>query len=96
MSKRARPLTKRTPLMLARKLLTIRETLGLTQRDFIKQFGLRVTQPYISSWEKGTRIPDLLSLVKYADAANISLDVLIRDEYRLPESLPCKEKYYPR
>jgi transcriptional regulator with XRE-family HTH domain len=78
------------------KLLRIRESLGLSQNDIIKAFRLDgLKRQQISAYENGEYEPALFVLVKYADAANICLDILIRDEYSLPESLPCKEKYFP-
>jgi len=54
-----------------------------------------VYQPHISSWEKGKREPDLLSLLAYARAAGICVEVLIDDKLELPLELPPKKTYHP-
>jgi transcriptional regulator with XRE-family HTH domain len=81
--------------MLAHKLLTIREAMGLNQTEMGKALGSRIRQNSISSWESGKREPDLLTLLKYADLANVCVDVLLRDELKLPDPLPAKTFYAP-
>jgi transcriptional regulator with XRE-family HTH domain len=71
---------RRTPRHLAKKLLRIRESFGFTQAEFIEQFGLDVKQQLVSAWEKGIRDPDLLSLYKYSQAANVCSDILLDDQ----------------
>jgi hypothetical protein len=43
----------------------------------------------ISGYELDTREPPLPVLLKYAQAAGVCVDVLINDEYDLPEKLPA-------
>ena len=93
--KKSTPRTKRTPKHLARKLVLIREALGLTQGELIERIGLDVVQQFVSAWEKGIREPDLLNLMRYSKAANICVEVLIRDDLDLPEKLPAKRFYDP-
>jgi transcriptional regulator with XRE-family HTH domain len=91
------PPRRRKPMKLAGKLLRIREMLGLTQGELLDQldFGPPIKQQHISAWEKGIREPDLVSLISYARGANICLDVLIDDEYDLPEELPSRKTFHP-
>jgi transcriptional regulator with XRE-family HTH domain len=84
-------------MKLAKKLLRIREVLGLTQGELLEQldFGGAIKQQHISAWEKGIREPDLLSLMLYARAVNVCLEVLVDDRLDLPPELPSKKTYHP-
>jgi transcriptional regulator with XRE-family HTH domain len=82
------------PRRLAKKLLAIRATLGLSQNEMIGRLGLGddLTQARISAYERGVREPPLLVLLKYARAANVSVEALIDDELDLPKKLPANPK----
>jgi len=84
-------------MKLPAKLLRIREALGLTQRELIEKlkFDESVKQQHVSAWEKGIREPDLLSLVKYARAANVCLEVIVDDAYDLPVAIPPRRTFHP-
>jgi transcriptional regulator with XRE-family HTH domain len=84
------------PMRLPAKLLRIREALGMTQGELIENLDMpdSITQPHISSWEKGKREPDLLSLLAYARAAGICVEVLIDDKLDLPLELPPKKTFH--
>jgi transcriptional regulator with XRE-family HTH domain len=86
---------RRKPARLPSKLLRIRETLGLTQEAMAEKFEDHITQKHISSFETGDREPDLLILIRYADIANVCLEVLVKDNILLPDSLPAKRVYHP-
>ena len=89
-------LTRRPyPRRLSEKLLQIRERLDLSQNGMLKKLGLeedydRVT---ISGYERGEREPPLPILLKYAEVANICLDVLVDDGSDLPAKLPAKKRH---
>lgn len=87
-------MARRNPKRLAEKLLTIRTSLGLSQRGLIRQMGLQgeLSQAEISMFESGRRIPSLLVLREYALLANLWIDALVVDEVDLPEHLPAKSK----
>jgi transcriptional regulator with XRE-family HTH domain len=88
MGRRAR----RRPEYLAKKLREIRNGLGgLSQCELIERLGLagHIDRSEISSFEKGVREPDLLTLKAYAFGAGISTDHLIDDDLELPEPLPA-------
>lgn len=74
------------PQRLAKKLVTIRTKLGLSQNELIKRLGVedQLTQARISAYERGIREPSLLVLLAYARLAGISTDVLIDDGMNLP------------
>ena len=74
---------RRKPKKLARKLLTIRERLGVSQTEMAKLLKLEISYTAVSAYELGTREPDLLTLLQYARAAGISTDVLIDDRLNL-------------
>jgi len=81
------------PDKLAEKLLAIREGLGLSQNALIRLLGYddELTQSQISAFERGSRIPSLVILLKYARLAGVSTDVLIDDKLKLPQSLPTRK-----
>jgi len=90
MGKARRPKPKR----LAKKLLEIRQQLGLSQNGLIRHLGFsgELFQSSISAFELGTREPPLPVLLEYARVANIYVEVLINDELDLPSKLPSSKK----
>jgi transcriptional regulator with XRE-family HTH domain len=87
--------TRPRPLHLAEKLIRIRAALGLSQNEMIRhlQSADELTQDYVSAYERGVREPPLPILLKYAQAANVYVDVLIDDELDLPTKLPSATKH---
>lgn len=80
---------------LAGKLESIRNSLGITFEEMIVRLDCQQIPLYPASiygYEKGRREPPLLVLLKYAQLANVYVEVLIDDELDLPEKLPCKVK----
>lgn len=75
---------RRQPKRLARKLLAIRERLGLSQSEMARRLDLDIAYTAISAYELGTREPDLITLLRYARAARVSVERLIDDELDLP------------
>jgi transcriptional regulator with XRE-family HTH domain len=82
------------PVRLAEKLVTIRNSLGLSQNEMLNRLGLadEFGRNYISAFELGTREPPLPVLLEYARAAGVWLDVLADDGLDLPETLTAKTK----
>lgn len=84
------------PQQLAGKLLEIRNKLGggLSQNELIKRLGLEglIEQERVSKYERDILEPPLFVLCAYADAANIYLEVIVKDELDLPEDLPSQRK----
>jgi transcriptional regulator with XRE-family HTH domain len=70
---------RRRPKKLARKLLRIRQKLGLSQTEMATLLKLKISYTAVSAYELGTREPDLLTLLQYARVAGISTDALIDD-----------------
>jgi transcriptional regulator with XRE-family HTH domain len=84
------------PARLAEKLLAVRCKLngGVSQNELIRLMNLEseLEQERISKYERGVLEPPLHVLAAYADAANIYVEVLIKDDLDLPESLPSRKK----
>lgn len=85
---------RQRPARLAEKLITIRNTLGLSQNEMLNRLGLadEFGRNYISAFELGDREPPLLVLLRYARVAGVWLDALVDDELNLPEKLPASPK----
>lgn len=86
----------KTPKKLATKLLAIRQLLNESQNGMIIRLGLEgeFDRGYVSKWERGLLEPSLFVLCAYADAANVFLDVIARDNLDLPPDLPAKTKSF--
>jgi transcriptional regulator with XRE-family HTH domain len=74
------------PRKLGKKLKIIRvDRLGLSQTEMAKALGLKINYSAVSQYERGTREPTLLILLKYARLAGVSTDILIDDKLELPD-----------
>ncbi|HEX8249943.1 MAG TPA: helix-turn-helix transcriptional regulator [Pyrinomonadaceae bacterium] len=87
---------KRTkPKRLGEKLKFIRETLGLSFEEMIRQLDypqIPLHRANVYRYETGKLEPPLLILLRYARLVNISTDDLIDDEVELPfKKLPVPE-----
>lgn len=76
------------PKRLAEKLKQIRNNLGLSQNELLNKIGFSeyIFQGNISQYELGRREPPLPILLRYAQIAQTSVDVLIDDSQELPNS----------
>lgn len=85
---------RRVPARLAEKLLLIRDGLRLSQNELIRRLGAdeELTQARVSAYERGVREPSLPVLLRYARAANVSVEALIDDELDLPKKVPANPK----
>jgi transcriptional regulator with XRE-family HTH domain len=72
------------PKKLGRKLLAIRNRLGLSQTEMCKALGLKVHYSAVSNFELGTREPDLIIVLKYARLAKAPMENLVDDKLKLP------------
>ncbi|MBS1808599.1 MAG: helix-turn-helix transcriptional regulator [Acidobacteria bacterium] len=86
---------RRRPQRLAAKLRQIREALGVSQNGMIERLGLEdeLERHLISMYETDVREPSLLVLLRYAEVANVFVDVLIDDALDLPSDLPSRKKH---
>lgn len=71
------------PAKLAKKLIAVREALGLSQSEMARKLSNRLSREDISKYERGVRVPPLLVLLKYARAAKVPMDVLVDDDLSL-------------
>lgn len=83
------------PERLAQKLVELRNALGLSQNELIRELQLDLTQSRISEYETGKGEPSLPVLLTYARLAGVCVEVLIDDELDLPSPLPRKPKHKP-
>ena len=87
--------SRQRPERLAEKLRQIREALGLSQNEMVERLSLSDSfeRSRISIYETSQREPPLLVLLRYAEIANIYVDVLIDDRLDLPPHLPTRKKH---
>jgi len=74
------------PKLLASKLLTIRQELGLSQAQLVKRMGVqdKIHYPNISKYELDKNEPPLFILLAYARLVEIPVEYLIDDRLDLP------------
>ena len=74
------------PKLLASKLLTIRQELGLSQPQLVRRLGVQdqIHYPNISKYELDKLEPPLSILLAYARVAEIPVEYLIDDKLDLP------------
>ena len=82
--------SRNRPKNLARKLLQIRNTLGLSQSQMLRRLGAAdsFSAARISEYESGAREPSLWMLLAYGRIARVHLEALIDDDATLPDKLP--------
>jgi transcriptional regulator with XRE-family HTH domain len=81
------------PAYLAPKLKQIRLSLGLSQTEMLERLNYKhssLVASQISEFENDKREPPVLVLLSYARAAGVPLEILVDDELKLPEKLPCR------
>jgi transcriptional regulator with XRE-family HTH domain len=83
---------------LAKKLLQIRQSLGLSQPEIVKRMGVAAMIHYtnISKYELDKNEPPLMILLAYAKLAQIHLEVIVDDDIDLPRKLPGTFDYQAR
>src|SRR5205085_12293491 len=89
---------RRKQKRLAKKLLTVRLALGLSQNEMLRRLEAEndLLRGSISNYELGDREPPLYILLGYARLAGVCLDVLVDDDLDLPQKLPAKPKHTHR
>jgi len=83
------------PRRLAEKLSQIRNTLGLSQSELLRQLRVQDEIPYtrISDYELDKNEPTLMVLLEYARVAGVHLEEIVDDRMELPSKLPGVVKY---
>ena len=81
---------RRRPKRLAKKLLQIRNALGLSQPEMLRRLGIDDLIDYttISKYELDKNEPPLDVLLKYARVAGVHMEDLVDDDLNLPAKLP--------
>ncbi len=82
-------IARERPERLPEKLLQIRSGLGLSQNEILVELDLadRIDRSAISGYELGVREPSLITLLKYARLAGVTMESLVDDEMDLPKRL---------
>ena len=80
-------------MQLGQAIAQIRKERGLTQEAFAKMYN--VTRQTVSNWENEKSYPDLSTLVKISDEFNVSLDVLLKGDFRMVKDIDKKIKKQP-
>ena len=90
--------SRQKPKYLGEKLRRIRFALDLSQGGMLRLLGMEEEgyRNYISDFENDKREPPLPVLLRYAQIANVWVDVLINDELDLPEKIPSMKKHVGR
>ena len=83
------------PRRLAKKLGQIRNTLGLSQSELLRQLRVQDEIPYtrISDYELDKNEPTLMVLLEYARVAGVHLEEIVDDRVDLPTELPGPVRY---
>jgi len=76
---------RQRPKHLPAKLFAVRQRLGLTQRQMAALLDRNLPHLQLSEFESGRREPNVLVLLAYARAANVSVEALIDDHMELPK-----------
>jgi len=80
--------------ILATKIFDIRQELGLTQAEFGKILGSSFQS--VCAWEKGRNIPDLETIAKIIDMANITYDEFFSENAKVKEESDSKMYITPK
>lgn len=82
------------PTRLGGKLKTIREGLGLTTEEMVKQLDcpeIPLHRASITQYEKSRREPPLIILLKYSRLSHHPLENIIDDDLDLISPIPTKQ-----
>jgi len=81
------------PRRLGKKLLQIREALGLSQKEMAERLsertGFKITHKHISNYERDRVEPFLETTLAYARLANVEMNEIADDELDLESLKPC-------
>ena len=83
------------PRNLGRKLLQIRNALGLSQSEMVRRLGAdeSIAPARISEYELGNREPALSTLLAYGRVARVHLETIVDDDLALPDKIPSTFNY---
>lgn len=72
-----------------KRLKELRQEKGLTQEELAKEFF--TSRQNISSWENGKTYPNMTDLIHLSDFFGVSLDVFLKEDGKVQESLESQE-----
>lgn len=72
-------------------ILKLREKKKMSQEEFAQYF--HVTRQTISNWEKEKSFPDLQTIVEISDAAGVSVDAMLKDNFEIVKQIDKKVKH---
>ena len=72
-----------TPQRIPEKLLAVRRHLGFSQSQMMRRLSIKGCYTRISEFERGRRMPGVLTLLDYARLAGIHIDDLVDDQIDL-------------
>jgi transcriptional regulator with XRE-family HTH domain len=71
---------RRRPKRLAKKLLQIREALGLSQKEMAKLLGVERSYNIIARYERGRSVPYIEVMLAYARAAGVEMEEIVDED----------------
>lgn len=71
------------PAHLAAKLMKIRNALDLSQSQLARKVGVVTGAPRISEYENGIRVPDMITVLRFARLARVKMEMLVDDQMEL-------------
>ena len=88
-----RPDGRRTKMILAEKIMSLRKRAGWSQEELASQLG--VSRQSVSKWESALSIPDIAKITQLSELFGVTTDYLLKDEIEdLPVSVPQMESGY--
>ena len=85
---------RQKPARLGEKLRRIRIALDLSQDEMVSRLGFEgMTREYISGFERNIREPPLPVLLAYSRIGGCYLEVIVDDDFELPEKIPGAPRY---
>ena len=72
-------------MQICERLKEARKIAGMTQEEVAEK--VLVSRVTISNWENGKTLPDIASLISLSELYNISLDELIKGDFKMTEKL---------
>lgn len=84
-----------SPKRLGAKLVSIRNSLGLSQNEMLRYLGIgeEYTREELSAYERGVRTPPLHIILRYSKVVHVWVNVLIDDDLDLPTKLPAERMH---
>ena len=84
---------RRTKMILAEKIMSLRKRAGWSQEELASQLG--VSRQSVSKWESALSIPDIAKITQLSELFGVTTDYLLKDEIEdLPVPVPQTESGY--